>query len=63
MGLARSSSLTMTPGLMSKFALIISTSSSEDLVEVPYELIYMDNGSATPMAYESWTSTRRANFA
>ena len=53
----------MTPGLISKFFLMISTSSSEERSDVPYDSTKSDKGSATPIAYDSCTSTRRANFA
>jgi hypothetical protein len=53
----------MTPGLRSKLDLMISTSSSDVFSEVPYVSTKMESGSATPMAYESWTSARRASLA
>ena len=43
----------MTPGLRSKFDRMILTSSSEDRSEVPYVSTNMDNGSATPIAYDN----------
>lgn len=53
----------MTPGLSEKLALMMATSSSSDLDEVPYESTKTERGSATPMAYESWTRTRLARPA
>lgn len=50
----------MTPGLRSQFLRMISTISSSVFLPVPYVSTKMDKGSATPMAYDSWTKTRRA---
>lgn len=53
----------MTPGRRLKLALMISTSSSSVFLDVPYESTKTERGSATPMAYESWTSARLARPA
>lgn len=52
----------MTPGLKSKLLRTMVSSSSDDLSEVPYVSTKSERGSATPIAYESWTSARLASF-
>ena len=51
--------LTILPGLRSKFFLTMSVSSVVVFEEVPKLKTVMDRGSATPMAYDTWTRQRR----
>lgn len=50
------------PGRRSKFLLIISNSSLLDLEAVPYVSKYIDNGSATPIAYEICRGNKASNL-
>ena len=50
-------------GLKSKFALTASTNSASVTLPVPKVSIAIDTGSATPIAYASWTSHCSANSA
>ena len=49
------SHLTIMPGRRSKFLFTIASSSSSLLVPVPYVLMWIDTGLATPMAYATYT--------
>jgi len=64
MGLFRSSSLMMLPGLKLKFfitILVISSSVIPPIAE-PYESIWIESGSARPIAYETYTRTLCASL-
>lgn len=47
------------PGLKSKFLRTICNNSFCDLVDVPKSKTVIDNGSATPIAYDTCTKQRR----
>ena len=51
--------LTILPGLRSKFFLTISVSSVDVFDDVPKLKTVIERGSATPMAYDTWTRQRR----